>query len=234
MKHFDLNFWLCPILGIMMIVVVLWRYFFSSRSDALRVVPYSPVVPEPGGSLVQPVYQPQFLKRLQEVVSWTELLMKEAAPGEWNNRTVFRKTNLVIDGVPAFQLKEEGVSWNMDICQADKVLCVLFNALKPRSGVSPATWEEMKQKGKIVAHEINTTVTDGASEAESLGYVDVYDLPPVDTWIYLTVGTKGGNPILYCWVPTPFVAAMQGAIDISCIENYEWADIDLLLPDYKR
>lgn len=218
-----------------MIVVVLWRHFFPSRvkAEAPVVLPEPLPVSERISPMVRPVCQHRFLKRLQEVVGWTGQLMDNRVSGEWDNRTVFRKTNPVIDGVPVFQLNEEGVAWNVDICEADVVLRVLFNALEPRSGVSPATWEEMKMKGQIVAHEINTTVTDGASEAQSQGYVDVYDLPPVDTWIYLTAGARGTNPVLYCWVPTPFIAAMQGAMDVSCTDNYEWVAIDLLLPDYK-
>lgn len=234
MKHFDLNLWLCLILGVTMIIVVLWRHFFFSRSNAPVVVSPRPAASQSGCSLIQPVDQPLFLKRLQEVFSWTDQLMADNASGEWNNRTIFRKTIPEIGGVPAFQLEADGVSWNMDICEADNVLCVLVAALNQRSGSSAVSWQEMRAKGKIVAHEINATVTDGASEANSQGYVDVYDLPPVDTWIYLTAGISGSNPVLYCWVPAPFVAAMQGAIDVSCIGNYEWADIDLLLPDYKQ
>lgn len=175
MKDVDLNFWLCPIMGVTMIVIVLWRHFFSSRRMQQQpdTIPEPLSVPETSRSLVRPVYQQQFLKRLSETVAWT-------------------------------------------------------------AQVSPATWQEMKTMGRIVAHETQTTVADGGSEAGSEGYVDVYDLPPVDTWIYLSGGTGGSNPILYCWVPNPFVDAMQGAIDVSCMANYEWADIDQLLSDYRQ
>lgn len=236
MKSFDIALWQAPVLAVVMILVVLWRHFFPSGVEPQEPfsVPEPLSVPEPPRSLVRPVYQQQFFKRLSEIVAWTALLMKEETSGQWNNRTLFRKTNPLIDGVPAFRLEEGGVTWNVDICNADKVLSVLFNALLSRPQVSPATWQEMKTMGKIIAHEIQTTVADGGSEAASDGYVDVYDLPPVDTWIWLSGGPDGSNPILYCWVPNPFVAAMQGAMDVSCMANYEWTDIGQLLSDYKQ
>ncbi|NML40125.1 hypothetical protein HHL17_23200 [Chitinophaga sp. G-6-1-13] len=178
------------------------------------------------------IQQDVFLLRLQQVVTWTELLMKDVSRDGWGNRTIFRKTNPFIDGVRAFQLQEEGVIWSRDIWDEDFILRVLVEVLPARESVQPASWEDIIQKGRIVAHETCTTVVDGASEEQSGWYVDLYDLPPVDTWIYLTPQTRTAYPTLYCWVPTIFEEAMQTAMDVHVLDSYEWVDIAELLPDY--
>ncbi|MBC9909308.1 hypothetical protein [Chitinophaga varians] len=145
--------------------------------------------------------------------------MKEYPDGEWDNQMVFRKTKLI--NLEASYLSEEFPR-------------LLFAALTARKDISPVTWEEMKQKGKIAAHEIYVTVVDGAAEVASNGYVDINDLPPVDTWIYQAYRIGKGYPVLYCWVPNAFVADVQAAMDVHVLDNYEWIDVEQLLPDYQQ
>ena len=44
--------------------------------------------------------------------------------------------------------------------------------------------EVIEIPGKILKADLNS-LWDGASEYESEGIIDVYDLPPIDTWFYL-------------------------------------------------
>lgn len=55
-----------------------------------------------------------------------------------------------------------------------------------------------------------------------------------DTWIYQAYRTGKGYPVLYCWVPNAFVADMQAAMDVHVLDNYEWVDVEQLLPDYQQ
>jgi hypothetical protein len=48
-----------------------------------------------------------------------------------------------------------------------------------------------KFDGRIVVVDYEATVVDGASEHASHGFFDLYDLPPIDTWFYITKNNKG-------------------------------------------
>src|ERR1700748_2188474 len=56
---------------------------------------------------------------------------------------------------------------------------------------------EQQFKGRILIAEIDLTVVDGASEAESNGIIDWLDCPPIDTWFYMT--ENGNSRVLFAW-----------------------------------
>ncbi|NML40124.1 hypothetical protein HHL17_23195 [Chitinophaga sp. G-6-1-13] len=215
-----------------MIVVVLWRLFFKRVTPADDIPPAPMPVYTPTRSLIQPVDQELFLAQLKQVVTAIELLMKDTPDGRWDYRAMFRRSSN-IDNPPAF-LPERGVIyWELDIFhEPEEIRLALAAVVKGRTGVSPASWEDILQKGKIVAHEIDKTLIDGGCEVVSNGYVDVYDLPPIDTWIYLTSPEGKVDPILYCWVPNQFVKTMQDVIDVSIADLFEWTDVVQLLPNH--
>ena len=70
--------------------------------------------------------------------------------------------------------------------------------------------------GKILAVEFEETVLDGASEAQPNGFIDVYDLPPIDTWFYLQNVSE--KRILYPWVPDNFTELVQNGIEVNCLD----------------
>lgn len=78
-------------------------------------------------------------------------------------------------------------------------------------------------KGKIIIADYCTTVLDGASEWESKGLIDLYDMPPIDTWFYET-GNKYGRKDLYAWIPEPFTELAQNAIDVNVLNNINWCE----------
>jgi hypothetical protein len=217
-------------------VVAFFPFSFRFRRD--EPVDVSPVLlpvsaePAPARSLILPVDRELFLAQLKQAVASTELLMKDVPDEQWDYAAVFRRSSNP-DHPPAFMPEGGVVHLDPDVFyEPHDIGLALAAVVKGRKGVLPASWEDILLKGKIVAHEICATLADGAGEAVTNGYTDVYDLPPVDTWIYLAYPERKVNPVLYCWVPDPFVQTMQDAIDVSAAELFEWADIAQLLPDY--
>jgi hypothetical protein len=75
-------------------------------------------------------------------------------------------------------------------------------------------------EGAILVCHIDQTPVDGAAESESLGFMDGYDLPPIDTWFYLTKH-KDKN-ILFAWIPKYFMQLANDGLLVNCIECFTW------------
>ncbi len=73
-------------------------------------------------------------------------------------------------------------------------------------------------KGKVLVCSYTEAIPDGASEAESEGFIDELDLPPVDTWICLR------NSKLYAWIPEQYCNLVQEAIDVNALDILWWED----------
>lgn len=76
--------------------------------------------------------------------------------------------------------------------------------------------------GDILVAEIDNTVCDGASEHESLGLVDLYDIPPIDTWFYLIKNNEG--KLLFCWIPDFVKQHAINAVEVNCADCLYWFD----------
>jgi hypothetical protein len=74
------------------------------------------------------------------------------------------------------------------------------------------------RKGRILIYVPVENVSDGASQVGSLGFFDVNDAPPWDTWIHYSNGQ------LYCWVPDSFISLAQNGIDANMVQCIQWAD----------
>lgn len=79
---------------------------------------------------------------------------------------------------------------------------------------------EKPYSGKILASQIDCTVIDGASEVQSLGLVDVYDIPPIDTWFYIARTTE--SRLLFAWIPNEFVHYANEAVLVNCVNCINW------------
>ncbi len=77
--------------------------------------------------------------------------------------------------------------------------------------------------GRILVSQIDCTVIDGASEVQSLGLVDLYDIPAIDTWFYMT-RTKESR-LLFAWIPNELVKYADEAVQVNCVDCINWADI---------
>jgi len=142
--------------------------------------------------------------------------------------SIFRNYDVGDDGEKLFELKlieqleKELISaeWSIDPL---KEMSVLFpGQLKYKESIV-AQWTNSYNdfKGKIVVVDYEATVLDGASEHESDGFFDLYDLPPIDTWVYLTRNNKGRKD-LYAWIPDPYVSLAKKAIEVNCLDLINW------------
>jgi hypothetical protein len=77
--------------------------------------------------------------------------------------------------------------------------------------------------GRILVSQIDCTEIDGASEVQSLGLVDLYDIPAIDTWFYMT-RTKESR-LLFAWIPNELVKYADEAVQVNCVDCINWADI---------
>jgi hypothetical protein len=91
---------------------------------------------------------------------------------------------------------------------------------------SDNTQPETVCDGRILSIEIDCTLMDGAAEIASNGFIDLYDFPPIDTWIYLAEGEHG--KILYAWIPEQFIEDVNSAMMVHCQDILQWVDSDSL------
>jgi hypothetical protein len=73
-------------------------------------------------------------------------------------------------------------------------------------------------KGRLLVCEPLETVDDGAAEASSMGFYDVHDAPPWDTWFL-----HSGNAV-FCCVPEFAISRAQSGIDANPVDCIHWAD----------
>ena len=88
------------------------------------------------------------------------------------------------------------------------------------TGIEILNAMEALAKCRLLIYWPLETVTDGASEAGSLGFYDSHDAPPWDTWFFFA------DRAIFCCVPDFAVPRAQDGIDgnpVACIEWAEWS-----------
>ncbi len=75
-------------------------------------------------------------------------------------------------------------------------------------------------KGDILISKIDQTLLDGASEFQSQGFFDTYDLPPIDTWFYMTECQT--SRLIFAWVPQQYKSKVNQAILVNCMDCLGW------------
>jgi hypothetical protein len=73
-------------------------------------------------------------------------------------------------------------------------------------------------RSKLLVYESLETVDDGAAEAASMGFYDVHDAPPWDTWVLYA------DDALFCCVPDFAISRVQRGIDANPVDCIHWAD----------
>lgn len=122
--------------------------------------------------------------------------------------------------------------WTIDPLSEDKYINNFYleqMAYKEKclEGVSP----NPGYKGNIVVTQVDLTVVDGACEFDSYFFFDLYDLPPIDTWFYLT--TTPQTRLLFAWIPDTYCGWVDNAILVNCVEMIGW--FKTVYPDdYRR
>jgi hypothetical protein len=89
--------------------------------------------------------------------------------------------------------------------------------------------------GRLLAYFPDDNLACGVAEAESLGFFDVDNIPPHDTWVWLTPnvrsftyedGAKGEMNMNYlvAWVPPEFIPLASGGVKVNPEECIVWLD----------
>lgn len=73
-------------------------------------------------------------------------------------------------------------------------------------------------KSRLLVYEPLETVDDGAAEASSMGFYDMHDAPPWDTWFLYA------DHAVMCCVPEFAVPRAQSGIDANPVDCIRWAD----------
>ena len=157
----------------------------------------------------------EYYSNLIRTINWTQKIVDGIEnKNQINYSTIFRSTNPDYEGKPFYRYYETGTSVATPEVGFN-YLSVLTDALTVREDNSFA-FEDIKQLGQILEFKIDLTTHDGAPCANSDDFVDESDIPPIDTWFYLTKNH------LYCWIPNMFIEKMQAAIDVEIFDSYNW------------
>lgn len=115
----------------------------------------------------------------------------------------------------------ELVSWNFEILDHDCFLMKkIFQQQISQKKALLKNIENRTFKGRIFVADIESTIIDGASEIESKGLIDIYDLPPIDSWFYRI--KKNNNQHIFAWIPESLELEANDAIEVNGIENLFW------------
>jgi hypothetical protein len=88
--------------------------------------------------------------------------------------------------------------------------------------------DDLPNEGRLLAYFPDADLACGAAEAASRGYFDVNNVPPWDTWVFMT-----GQPdqprdaygtCLIAWVPPTFVSRAQRGIEANPEDCICWLD----------
>lgn len=97
------------------------------------------------------------------------------------------------------------------------------------ANIAPFDADDALSKSRLLIYEPLETVDDGAAEAGSMGFYDVHDAPPWDTW-FLCAGHT-----VFCCVPEFAISRAQNGIDanpVDCIHWAEWSRLARLEKDF--
>jgi len=167
-----------------------------------------------------------FLENLELTQNYCESQMKNNSK---NFASILRSINPIIENKEIFSFYLETfegtkiqelflTNWNIELFERYDLFDELFEKqIKHKKENIICSGKEIK--GRIFISEFECTVVDGASEAESKGIVDIYDLPPIDTWFY-----KSKDNLLYSWIPEDFENLANNAIEVNCVDILKWMD----------
>lgn len=189
----------------------------QSASDDGPIYAGYPVNDSPSYREPSKIDRDAFYLNLQKTIHWTEKIVgniKDVSAIDYSR--VLRTTNLLYNNRPFY-------SWDFDTTWVSPTeggnfdyFKVLSLAMEHRTDTELI--ESAVEKGKILAFEIDITTCDGAPIEVSEGFVDDFDIPPIDTWFFVT------KKYLYCWIPTLFIGKMQDAINVEILGSYQWLE----------
>lgn len=161
-------------------------------------------------------FNDSFYTNLRKTIAYTEKIIGEIKDvTNINYCTVLRTVNPTYQGQPFYTFYEDSNLVNSAQIPFD-YNAILSSGLSVRENL-PLPNKNLNELGKILKFEIDVCLYDGAPCAEN-GFVDESDIPPIDTWFYIT------KKHLYCWIPTLFIEPMQQVIDVEALGSYTWLE----------
>ena len=156
--------------------------------------------------------------------------------GENDNAKIFRSFNPINNGrlIFSFELQkfDLDIHPNVNHCTLTKwsidpqgqgnerVVDNLFEEQMSFKHTLTFSGKDRTYEGDILVSEIDYTVIDGASEVQSLGLIDIFDIPPVDTWFYLT--KEKDTRLLFAWIPKKYEEYINEAISVNMLDIINW------------
>jgi hypothetical protein len=86
------------------------------------------------------------------------------------------------------------------------------------SNVETFEANDVLSTSRLLIYEPLETVDDGAAEAGSMGFYDVHDAPPWDTWFLYA------DHAVFCCVPEFAISQAQDGIDANPVDCIRWGD----------
>jgi len=114
--------------------------------------------------------------------------------------------------------------WMIDPISKESIVENLFTEqINHKKKIVSSIETDRTYPGRILASKIDCTVVDGASEVQSLGLVDLYDIPAIDTWFYITRTNE--SRLLFAWIPNELIKYADEAVQVNCVDCINWADV---------
>lgn len=161
-------------------------------------------------------FSSEFYANLVRTINWTEKVIAGIDDiTQINYATILRSTNPVYEGRPFYRYEDDTPDFAITPDISFNYIPVLKEALAYKKD-GFVYFKNMHQLGEILEFKIDLTTHDGAPCAETNGFIDESDIPPIDTWFYIT------NTKLYCWIPSFFIQKMQDAMEVEIMGSYNW------------
>lgn len=172
---------------------------------------------------------------------FNENLSKTQAYCEWrmsdktlNNATVFRSFNPTLNSRKLFEFQrnqynnkpESGFNamnqseWTIDPLEENVIEHLYSDQLANKNKFAKVAMPEQSFKGDIIVSKIDLTLLDGASEFQSQGFFDTYDIPPIDTWFYMS--SYDTSRLIFAWVPQKYKSRVNQSILVNCVDCIGW------------
>nr|WP_294949224.1 hypothetical protein [uncultured Mucilaginibacter sp.] len=163
-----------------------------------------------------------FAKNLLLTQAYCEI---QLANSDRHASEILRSINLEYDGKPMFRFLDGPytyLEYNTDPLDLGLYDRFFDLQLEYKRNLLKGIQRTTTANGKILMIDIYEALPDGASEAYTEGFIDGNDCPPIDTWFY--IGQGKNCPILYAWIPEPFVATVDQGIAVNALEIFDWME----------
>lgn len=161
-------------------------------------------------------FSSEFYANLVRTINWAEKIIAGIDDiTKINYATILRSVNPVYKGRPFYRYEDDTPEFTQTPNLPFNYAALLKDALAYKKD-GFIYFKNMHQLGQILEFEIDISTCDGVSCSVTDGFIDKSDVPPIDTWFYITT-TK-----LYCWIPNFFLQKMQDAMAVELMGSYNW------------